>query len=273
MSTYRHAEDLAWAQVLLEKGTVREAAAGLGVCHSTLSRRIRQLESRMGRPLFQRRGRVLTPYPYTIELLGGLAQDPAQLIGSQIAPNPVPVDQVLFDWFPLLAGRIRDQIQFKAARAICPEPDHSAWIRHSAAGLASTKGWAVTLVGDLTWGVLAPCTLRYDVKRMPIFTSRGAPSMPVSWALIQPESVIQLERMTDVIKAVNAHQGLGWMPLNTGLWYADLVEATTEDERVADSLVLESHPALNQQPDTQPWANELSATLRALLAQSSSQGM
>ncbi len=273
MSTFRHAEDLAWAQILLDKGTVREAAAGLGVCHSTVSRRIRQLESRIGRPLFQRRGRVLTPYPYTLDLLGGLAKEPPLPTGPQTPPNPVPVDQMLFDWFPLLADRIRNQSEFRAARAICPEPAHSAWVRQLGSDMTAMKGWSVTVLGRIMWGVLALPTLRYDVKRVPLYTSRGAAAVPASWALIQPESIIQLERMTDVIKAVNAHQGLGWMPLNTGLWYADLVEASTEDERVVDSLMLESHPALTQHPDTKPWANELSATLSALLAQSSSQGL
>lgn len=264
MNSYRHLEDLDFASVVGKVGSLRGAARQLGISHSTLSRRLSQLEARLGHAVFIRQKRRLVILPAAHKLLALPNLDSAH---HESQPKALPVSQLTLDWFPLLADQLAAARNRSACLASYPSPHDQAWIRLIADPKQRSMGRLIEPIGEMLWGVLVHPALRYDIRLEHLFVPRFAPCPPRSWATLKVKQQIHLERASDGLRAINAHQGLCWLPLNTGLWFSDLVEASTEPERAVQPVYLEYHEALNDDPASKQFLQTLSNNLRKTLAQ------
>jgi DNA-binding transcriptional LysR family regulator len=214
-------------------GSFRGAATELGINHATVSRRITDLEDRMGITLFDRRGHHVVATDAALRLLTDVEPHFAHIQSAIGAASQrtdtrwVTLSSTTYQLFPEVTSKLPHIAGLE--HRVLPARPIEAEIGFVFNGrLRSIDAFHVP-IGAITWGVYAHRTLRYDICKQRLFKTLDGPPID-QLALAEFGPSITLETVDMVVNAIESEAGLGLLPRHYGNQSRDLIEVHGEHE-------------------------------------------
>ena len=281
--------DLQLLGVVAEARTLPAAATRLGLDHSTVFRRLRQVESALGTPVFERTPQGYVPTAAASELVALAGRTTEQLgaalrrLSGQTAEPEGEVriatsDALLCDLLmPLLA----------AFTAACPlvrldvvtgNVPHNLSRRDADVAIRATAAPPDTLVGRkvarIAWAPYAartlvdgqdPATLLSDGPWVGFGDAMAGLAGAIRLRTLPPDRIAsRFDTVSGIRAAILAGLGIGLLPCFAGDGNAALVRLSAPDPALSTDLWLLTHPDLRHAPRIRLLLDDLAARLLAL---------
>lgn len=285
------ARDLAWDDLRLvdaiaRAGTLPEAAARLGIHHSTAFRRLGQIEAQLGCPLFERHrdGYVATPAGETLAALAArMAEEVAAVTRRLAGHRPTPSGEVrLATSDSLLDGLLLPALaRFRAAQPgirldiVTGNAAANLSRRDADVALRASDAPPETLVGRrvarIAWALYgrpgddpdtAPWVLPGEGLSGIRALRRLAAGVP------EPRIAARLDSVLGLTAALRRGLGIGYLPCFAGDTTPGLHRLAPPRDDLSGTLWLLTHPDLRQAPRIRAlmdWLGEEIAACRPLI--------
>ncbi|WP_279482872.1 LysR family transcriptional regulator [Aureimonas sp. SK2] len=257
-------DDLRLVGAVAEVGTLPAAADRLGVAHSTVFRRLRQIEGTMGCALFERNGARLVPTPAGEEIAAlarevGSAVDAAAL--RLAGREPVPAgevrvttnDTLLIHFLTPIFSDFRRQCPAVRLDVVLGNPALNLSKRDADVAIRATDRPPDTLVGRkgarIAWALYGAREAAGDD-----WVSLGDAMGPMAVVrhvagTVPPERIgYRVNTVLGLAEAIEAGLGCGYLPCFVGDGRPALRRLGAPDERFATDLWLLTHADLRHVP-------------------------
>lgn len=269
-------DDLRLIKAIAEKRNLPAAAKEIGVNHSTVFRRLKQVEDALGTPLFEkhRTGYTLTQAGEEIAALAERVDDDIaavtrKLMGQDIAPagelRVTTNDSLLVHFLTPLFGKFRQQCQDVRLDIVISNQALNLSKRDADVAIRATKNPPENLIGRRTakiaWALYGlksefpnPEALTYDDLRRQYWVTLGdnltmLPS--VKWVrdhVAAERIAYKINTVLGIAEAVEAGIGIGHIPCLIGDANPALTRLKSPDPDFAEDLWLLTHPDLRHSP-------------------------
>lgn len=242
MTTPYSLSDLKLLSHIATTGSYRGASRITGLAHTTISRRIRRLESNLGIPVIQSDANkiILTPWANRLvqscdAQIARLAETIQEAQTEFIQTRTIGIDEELLDMAPELFAVIETFKQTHPGTIISPKPRSQSAIRCESSVSDDEHGLVARI--QTSWAVFAHKEVRYDVQQFPLFKTPIAPH--ISELKLANYSAIELVSTCSHALQLALHsQGMALLPVHLANTEEHLTEVTVERERVIEHRLL-----------------------------------
>lgn len=242
MTTPYSLSDLKLLSHLATTGSYRGVSRITGLAHTTISRRIRRLESDLGIPVIQSDANKLILTPWADRLIQSCNTQIAQLTDTIhaaqnefIQTSTIGIDEALLDLAPDLFTVIEAFKETNPGVIISPKPPSQSTIRWQSSVNNDKHGLVASM--QMTWAVFAHKDVRYDVQQFPLFKTLKAPN--ISNLNVAHYSEIELvSTCAQALQLALHRQGMALLPVHFANAEENLNEVTVEHERVIEQQLL-----------------------------------
>lgn len=248
-------------------GSFRQAATELGTSHSTVSRRITELEEAVGADLFDRRGHHVRATETALRLFKDVEihvlgiESAIEAISRPSGTRWVTLASNAYHIVPALTSSLA-QVTGSEYQVIPAHPVEADIGMVCDGQLRSIDAFHFP-IGAVSWGIYAHRTLRYDICKQPLFNTRESPPID-QLALAEFDQCLTLETLEMVINAVETGAGLGLLPRQYAQHGFNLVEVHGEQEQWISHFGLSCGHNAEIRNLTQRIAEHLKATLEPM---------
>lgn len=285
------ARDLAWDDIRLvdaiaRAGSLPEAAARLGIHHSTAFRRLGQLEAQIGCPLFERHrtGYVPTPAGEALATLAArMAEEVAAVTRRLAGERPAPSgevrlassDSLLADLLLPVLTRFRQAHPAIRLDLVTGNAAANLSRRDADVALRASDAPPETLVGRrvarIAWALYGrpgdePDTAPWVLPGEGLSGIRALRRL--AEAVPEPRIAARLDSVLGMTAAVQQGLGIGYLPCFAGDSRPGLQRLAPPREELSGTLWLLTHPDLRQTPRIRAlmdWLGEEIAGCRPLI--------
>jgi molybdenum-dependent DNA-binding transcriptional regulator ModE len=242
MTTPYSLSDLKLLSHIATTGSYRGASRITGLAHTTISRRIRRLESNLGIPVIQSNANkvILTPWANRLvqscdAQIARLADTIQEAQTEFIQTSTIGIDEALLDMAPELFAVIETFKQTHMGTIISPKPRSQSTIRWESSVSDDDHGLVARI--QTSWAVFAHRDIRYDVQQYPLFKTPIAPQ--ISKLQLANYNAIELVSTCSQALQLALHcQGMALLPVHLADSQEFLTEVTVERERVIEHSLL-----------------------------------
>jgi DNA-binding transcriptional LysR family regulator len=282
------ARTLAWDDFRLiaavaETRNLPAAAARLGIDHSTVFRRLRQVEALLGMPLFERHrsGYALTPAGEEVAALAARVDEDITSVTRRLAgAAPAPSGEVrlatsdsLLELIMPMLGRFRAANPSIRLDVVTGNAALNLSRRDADVAVRATDNPPDTLVGRrvarIAWALYAPAIrpTPHDALAESDWVCLGENLAGLkvvrhARAMVPPERIAgRFDTVLGLARAVEAGVGVGHLPCFLGDAWPGLVQLAPPVEDYASDLWLLTHPDLRHTPRVRAVMDSLAAQI------------
>lgn len=242
MTTPYSLNDLKLLSHIATTGSYRGVSRITGLAHTTVSRRIRRLESKLGIPVIQSDTDKVLLTPWANRLVESCDAQIARLADTIqeaqtefIKTGTIGIDEALLDMAPELFTVIETFKHTHRGIIISPKPRSQSTIRWESD--VSDDGHGLVAQIQTGWAVFAHRDVRYDVQQFPLFTTASAPH--ISELKLANYSTIELvSTCSHALQLALHRQGMALLPAHLADTEEHLTEVTVETERMIKHTLL-----------------------------------
>jgi DNA-binding transcriptional LysR family regulator len=242
MTTPYSLNDLKLLSHIATTGSYRGVSRITGLAHTTVSRRIRRLESKLGIPVIQSDTDKVLLTPWANRLVESCDAQIARLADTIqeaqtefIKTGTIGIDEALLDMAPELFTVIETFKHTHRGIIISPKPRSQSTIRWESNVSDDDHGLVAQI--QTGWAVFAHRDVRYDVQQFPLFTTASAPH--ISELKLANYSTIELvSTCSQALQLALHRQGMALLPAHLADTEEHLTEVTVETERMIKHTLL-----------------------------------
>lgn len=242
MTTPYSLSDLKLLSHIATAGSYRGAARITGLAHTTISRRIRRLESNLGIPVIQSDANKVILTPWASRLVQAcdaqitrLSDTIVEAQTAFIQTSTIGIDEALLDMAPELFAVIETFKKTHLGTIVSPKPRSQSTIRWESSVSDDDHGLVAGI--QTSWAVFAHQDVRYDVQQFPLFKTLNAPHISklklANYSAIEPVSTC-----SQALQLALHQQGMALLPVHLANTEEYLTEVTVERERIVAQTFL-----------------------------------
>lgn len=260
-------DDFRLVKAVADEGSLPAAAETLGLNHSTVFRRLKQVERAVGHALFERHRNGYVPTPAGEEMLAtatlmadGIAEFDRRVAGREMAPSGevrlTTSDTLLVHLVMPMLGRFRRRYPQISLDLVIANPGLNLSRRDADVALRATDSPPETLVGRrlarLAWATYGPANAGRDGPSTFVTLGETFANLPIGrrlTAAVPPERIAcRINTVLGLAEAIEAGIGIGHLPCFIGDVRPGLVRIAGQGEVVSGDLWLLTHPDLRHVP-------------------------
>jgi len=237
--------DLKLLSHIARTGSYRGVSRITGLAHTTISRRIRRLESDLGIPIIQSDANKLVLTPWANRLVQSCDAQIARLTETIneaqiefIQASTIGIDEALLDMAPDLFAVIEAFKETHPSIIISPKPESQSTIRWQS-GVNEDDRLVASM--RITWAVFAHRDVRYDVQLFPLFKTPKAPNI-LELKVANYSAIELVSTCAQALQLALHCQGMALLPMHLADDQENLNEVTVEKERIIENTLLSLGP-------------------------------